>query len=230
MKNLPTRSLDATELLRNIHHAVCSPISSLLNLTEIVLSGADGAINDEVRNDVTDMAADVARLQAISANLLELCRLDSAAITSEPLDVLEPVLCAVYEASRRARDAGKNLYDHLPAALPPVRADAGCVYDLVIRLASYIFRFTEQATIRVDAGAQGVVVCLGSGDQLSESASEGFAELPDNWLRDELAVELLVCKRLAEVQGGLLWASGAPGCAPILCFWLPAEQSQKSST
>ncbi len=217
------RNLDTTELVRSIRHAVVLPVNSLMNLTQIILSEVDGAINDDIRQDVTDIAADVTRLQAVCMNLVDLCRFDSTPIVCEPLDLLEPMRAALNEASQHAREVGKTLLRETGTALPPVRANADYVHELLLRLVTYVFRLSDQAVIRADAETEAVVIRVGSGDKLPEVVPDGFNALPAAWLEDEFAVELLICKRLAEMQGGTFWATCPPENGPMLCFSLPFD-------
>ncbi len=220
------RNLDTTELVRSIHHAVVLPINSLLNLTQIVLSGVDGAINDDIRQDVTDIATDVARLQAVCMGLMDLCRLDGATMACEPLDVLDPVLDAAAEASQQAAKVGKRLTRFIPTELPLMQANANAVHDLTLRLVNQVLHFADQAAIHVTADTDTVLVRVGSGNTLPEAEREGPDMLPASWLEDTWAVNLLICHRLVTMQGGTLSASRLPDGNAILCFSLPLSQQK----
>ena len=217
MNNRPTQRLDATELVRNAHHAEIIPINSLMNLTEIVLSEVYGPINEEIRSDVTDIAAEVVRLQAVCERLVDLCRVDGMPIVCESLDVLDPIRVAINEVNQ----PGKTLHRFLPAELPPVRANADCVHELILRLITHAFRFADQVTIHVGREAERIVVRVGRGAKLPEFVPEDFEPLLDSWLENELAVDLLICQRLVDVQDGTFWTRCPPDDSPILCFSLP---------
>ncbi len=220
------RNLDTTELVRSIHHAVVLPINSLLNLTDIVLSGVDGPINDDTRQDITDIATDVTRLQTVCMYLMDLCRLDGATTVCEPLDVLDLLLEAVAEASQQAVKAGKRLASFIPAELPLVQANANAVQDLILRLVNHVLHFADRVVIHVAVEVDTLIVCVGSGDALSESVQEELATLPASWLEDEWAVNLLICHRLITMQGGTLSASRLPEGNATLWFSLPLDREK----
>lgn len=207
MRDSSAQGFYMTEVLSCVHHAAASPLSSLLNLTEILLSEVDGPLNDEMRRDVMDMAADVGRLEALLRDLMDLCRLDGNGIVCEPLNLLHPIQEAVAEVSQQLAGTGKDLRTDLPAELPLVWANTGSVHNLVSRLLALLFADADRATVRVFVQTQRVVVCL-----------EGDIRLSDGWLTDELAPKLLICERLLEMQSGALWVDRG------ICFSLPIHE------
>lgn len=67
--------LDHRELLRQLHHSVKSPLTSISNLTEMLLLGIDGELSLGVRQDVQTMSDDTQRLQQAVEKLLDLVEL-----------------------------------------------------------------------------------------------------------------------------------------------------------
>ena len=74
------------------------------------------------------------------------------------------------------------------------------MHELILHLITHAFRFADQVTIQVGREAERIVVRVGRGARLPEFVPEGSEALPDSWLENELAVDLLICQRLVDVQ------------------------------
>jgi light-regulated signal transduction histidine kinase (bacteriophytochrome) len=226
MENRLRKSLNALELRRNISHAIQSPVSSILNLTELVLSGVDGDVNDEVRQDVRNIVDDVKRLEIVLAKLLELCRVDLAEPKVGSVDLSVQIDAALKAAEPKLSLAGKQHKSYIADGLPTVNADVGLMAELLGRLISLVTEISEEGIICISAlGNQDyVTICIGGADELSEPSPTHFVELPRGWYKDELALDWLICQRLAECQGGRLWSSHEPGSGLTVNVSLPVSQ------
>jgi light-regulated signal transduction histidine kinase (bacteriophytochrome) len=217
-------SLNALELRRNINHAIQSPISSILNLTELVLSGVDGEVNDEVRQDVRDIVDDVKRLEIVLAKLSELCRVDLAEPELRSVDLSAQIGAALKAAEPEPSLARKQHRSYIPDGLPRVKADALLMAELLGRLISLMAEVAEEEIIHVRAsGNQDYVTVWIGGNELPEPSLAQFVELPQRWYRDELALDWLICQRLAERQGSALWSSREPGSGLTVNVSLPVS-------
>ena len=91
--------IDDRTLMRHASHALLSPLSSILNLTDILLGGIAGPISAQVRKDVEDIAADAGALQQALEIVIDVLRIDGHRLRITPL----PLPVAVHRAADLVR-------------------------------------------------------------------------------------------------------------------------------
>ncbi|MET0929940.1 MAG: ATP-binding protein, partial [Aeromicrobium sp.] len=217
-----------TALLAAVSHDLRSPLAAVkaaagsLRNTEIRWSPDDEAELLETIEESAD------RLNALVANLLDMSRIHTGAVTPRLVEVdlddaVRQALDTIPDSSRVAVDLDESL-----VAL----ADPGLLERVIANICENAVKYSpEPAAITVDGSrtARGVVVRIAdSGPGIAETSHERlfapFQRLGDVPAGDGLGLGLAVAQGLTEAMGGTLTAEATPGGGLTVVLELPTPQ------
>jgi K+-sensing histidine kinase KdpD len=208
MNPLSTGSLDWTDLLRSVHHGFVSPLNSIMNLTDMLLLGLEGKLGDKVRIDVQDIAEDAQRLNRVVVATLEFFSFDESRLQRQPVE-LSFIKAAVSDKYAEAQAAGIGLVTDLPDNPPTLMLDADVLFRATRDLVGHLLRFAQSGQIGAYAVVEDDKVHVHIGGPDAAQATDALEHLPPEHIKDELAINLLRCRRVIAVHGGALWASSS---------------------
>jgi signal transduction histidine kinase len=208
MSQLSAGSLDWADLVRSVHHGFVSPLNSIMNLTDMLLLGLEGKLSDKVRADVQDIAEDAQRLNRVVVAALEFFSFDESRLQREPVE-LGFLKAAVSDNYAGAQAAGIGLVTDLPDNPPTLMADANTLFRATRDLVEHLLRFDQGGQIGVYAVVEDDRVCVHIGSPDAPQATDALENLPPAHIKDELAINLLRCRRVIAAHGGVLWASSS---------------------
>lgn len=228
----------ATESLRS---ALLASVSHDLRTPLVSITGALTALRDLSLNmpaaDRSQLLGaaikEAERLNRLIQNLLDMTRLSHGALTLRmaPVDVRD----AVSEAVSRLGDllATREVQVHIPASLPPVRADRILLGQVLVNLMENAVKFSpDSSPIRIEAGALQGRIRLGVADQGAGIPSEQRHRVFDLFQRAEqgdtgvagAGLGLSICKGFVEAMGGTIGAKEGPdGTGTQIDIELPAS-------
>jgi signal transduction histidine kinase len=199
---------DHTELLRDLHHAVNSPLSSIFNLSEMMLLGIEGEMSAEVRQDVQSIADDAHRLHHASEGLLEFIRMVTADRPVQLVEVGELLKMLVNESMT-------PLTVGLSTTTQPlvVMGNEDALRVIFQKLIASLMHRDQSATLTIDVQPDGDLIRF-------SIAHEENAD--DTNVKSDFAssLDLLLCEHLVRLQGGTLWFDTSASTQKILYFSL----------
>ncbi len=217
------------ELIGNVAHELRTPLAALQGYAEAM---ADGVMPPD------EAAAKIGREVKAMARLVEdLARVSRVEVGTVPLDLAayEPESLARRAVERFApafQEKGVELSLALPPdPLPPVRADAERVAQVLANLLANALRFTpEGGRVRLALALRDGAVrfCVSdTGPGVPEAIRDRIFE---RFFRGDAArgraggsgVGLTIARGLVEAMGGRLWLEEAEGPGATFCFTLPA--------
>jgi signal transduction histidine kinase len=198
------------EFIANASHELRTPIFSLGGHLELL---DDEQLDDETRREfVGEMRAQVERLGKLTAELLDLSRLDAGRlhVEQEPVDLAEIVKLVMGELGPLAQASGHTLESHVDE---PVWAlgDSQRVLQVARSLVENALRHTPEATTvtigvtRGPAGVELVVEDDGPGIPVEHRSHvfERFYRV-DGTMASGSGLGLAIARELAELMGGTL--------------------------
>ena len=216
------------ELIGNVAHELRTPLAALQGYAE---AAADGVLPPEAVAKA--ISREVAAMRRLVEDLSLVSRVEAGSVE------LEPAPCDPAELVRAAHDrfasafASKGVELRLelpPEGLPPVRADAGRVDQVLANLLANALRHTPKGgrvEIRLaSAGAFARFCVRDSGPGIPEAYQQRIFE---RFFRLDAArsrgsggsgVGLTVSKGLVEAMGGTMQLSSRPGEGAEFCFTL----------
>ncbi|TET74826.1 MAG: response regulator, partial [Dehalococcoidia bacterium] len=154
----------------------------------------------------------------------------------EPVDLLQLLRETGDSMRPLASSRGQSLTLDLPPSLPPVRADAARVQQVITNLLGNAFKFTPVAgsiTLRAkEKDAALVVEVRDTGPGMSKEEQKRLFE-PYRRLHREpsggLGLGLALCKTLVELHGGQIWVRSNVGRGSTFGFSLPLEAADEQA-
>ncbi|HEU0024066.1 MAG TPA: HAMP domain-containing sensor histidine kinase [Thermoleophilaceae bacterium] len=205
------------DFIATASHELRTPIFSLAGFVELL---QDEDIDEHTRREFLDtMGEQVARLQKLSVDLLDLSRIDAGSLQlhPEPVDLAELARSVVVEFSPAMADHRTDLRVELPPAGPEARCDRERVAQIMRILLDNALRHTPDGTpVTVTASRSNGSVSLmvsDAGPGLSENArGQAFQRFFTGDAARGAGLGLAIAQELAErMEGELHLASGRSG-------------------
>jgi two-component system OmpR family sensor kinase len=215
------------EFIATASHELRTPIFSLAGFVELL---QDEELDDNTRREFLETMSDqVARLQKLSVDLLDLSRLDAGSLEleSEPVDLAELARGVVHEFTPALADHGTDLEVSLPDQGPDALCDRERVVQIMRILLDNALRHTPagtHVTVRADRsnGAAGLTVAdAGPGIPVG-SRAKVFERFYTGDAARGAGLGLAIARELAERMDGRLRVSSQPG-GTAFTLELPAD-------
>ncbi len=232
---VPIRAAFATErrFVSDASHEIRTPAAIIRASAEVL--EREGLVTDDGRSLVADIVAESDRLGGLVDDLLALAASERGAIAFERrhLDLAEIARDTVRRAGPLAAERGIELAGPVEdGVVLPVLGDPDRLVQLLLVLVDNAFRHSppggrvtvtagtapgRAAAVRVDDQGPGVPV------DARETIFEPFARLPGSRTRADAGsgLGLAIARRLAELHGGTLAATEAPGGGARFVLSLP---------
>jgi two-component system phosphate regulon sensor histidine kinase PhoR len=234
------RNLQTTrrELIGNISHEFRTPLAGIKAMVETLRGGA---IDDRAAAEdfLARIDEEVDRLTQLVAELTEFSRIETgkAELRLDTVNLNTLIGEVVNQLSPQAERQHLTVKMELAPDLPPVRADAGRVEQVIVNLAHNAIKFTPAGgniTISSRYDDKNVIV-----DVTDDGVGISRSDLPHIFERFYKAdrarssggtgMGLAIAKHVVEAHGGSIWAESREGQGSILSFSLPRETSGTAS-
>jgi signal transduction histidine kinase len=223
------------ELIAAVSHELRTPVASLRAYLDSAISHWDGSPPATLRQDMETMLGEAERLQRLIEDLFDLSRAEVGRLTLNlaPTDVGAVLDRSARAAAPMAWERGRvEVLAEVPPDLPPARADAGRLEQVVRNLVANAVRHTPPGglVMLTAARADGEIVV-----QVKDTG-EGIApqDLPRVWERfyrtgnarerdrGGAGLGLALVKELTEAMSGRVGVESVPGEGSCFTIRLPA--------
>lgn len=195
------------DFLAGMNHALRTPLTAILGLTEALQLGLGGPLTADQRQIVDDLMQSNRHLQAMICDVLELAKIDAGQLEPEPSPTDVDALCAsclrlMMEPSRKRQ---QHLRLTVDPRIPSLTLDARFVKRMLVSLLGIAIKRTP---------ADGAIDLTVVGDQAGARVhfavqDPGPALTPD--APTDIRLALTLTERLAERHGGTLhYTAGTP--------------------
>jgi two-component system, sensor histidine kinase ChiS len=247
VENLSERllSLDRLkdEFLVNTSHELKTPLHGIINLSQSMIEGSSGELNEAQQRNLSVVVAVARRLSNLIQDILDFSKLKNNEIKLNKRNVsLQAMMKANYEIFRNyIGDKPIRLELQLAEHLPYVYADEDRVSQILYNLVGNAIKFTEKGKIIISAERQGDrievrVTDTGIGipedrqDLIFQSFEQGSAAVSREYGGTGLG--LSISKKLVELNGGSIRVESKLGSGSTFIFTLmvSAEKEQEMKT
>jgi signal transduction histidine kinase/GAF domain-containing protein len=228
-----------TEFVSLVSHELRTPMTSIKGYTDLVLRGAAGELNEQQRQFLGIVKANVDRMADLVSDLLDISRIEAGRLylEPEPLDLGGVILEISEELSESLRQRELALRVELQPGLPRVYADRRRVVQVLLNLLSNAYRYTPPGgtiTIAVHARDERVqidVIDTGIGipEQIRAKIFERFYRADHPVVRQQTGtgLGLPIAKSLIEMHGGELTLHSEVDQGSTFSFTLPVDAGQE---
>jgi two-component system sensor histidine kinase KdpD len=217
-------------LLSSVSHDLRTPLAVMKGAASTLVDDAD-ALSPGTRRDLAQtILEETERLERLVANLLDMTRLESGAVQlqKEWQSIEEIVGGALVRVEPRL--AGREVTSRIPAQLS-ARFDAVLMEQALVNLLENAAKHTPEGTpIEVNAAREGGEVVIEVADRgpglppgEEERVFEKFHRAPSVRPTPGVGLGLAICRAIATVHGGRIWAQNRPGGGASFKIALPLE-------
>jgi PAS domain S-box-containing protein len=224
------------EFVSTVSHELRTPLTSLRGFAELMLKRDFPP--EKQREFLTIIHSEAIRLTNLINDFLDLQRIESGRQVYH-FDSVEMTPVLHEGVTLFAHENGKHILRlAVPDSLPPVRADADRIRQVLANLLSNAVKFSPQGgEVTVGARQEGTNVVIWVADQGVGISSEALPRLFSRFFRvDNTATRsvggtglgLALVKEIVEAHEGKVWVESAPGKGSTFFFTLPlAEQAAR---
>ena len=226
------------DFVATVSHEVRTPLTSIRSFSEILRDNPD--LDQEQRQEfVSIIVKESERLSRLINDILDLAKMEAG--TSEwhmadlaPRAVIEQALAATAGLFAKARHI--SLETRIAADLPPIRADADRLTQVIVNLISNAVKFCAQTDgrieleawqdadfLRVDVKDNGIGIAKADQQRIFERFQQAGNTLTDK--PQGTGLGLPISRQILQRFGGEIWVESEPGKGATFSFRVPLSRS-----
>jgi signal transduction histidine kinase len=148
--------------LAAVSHDLRSPLHAILGYAELIGSGAHGPVTPEQRRDLDRIVYCQRHLLSLITDLLDIAQIEAGTLPLHlaPLRAADAIARAIALVEPQLREKGLTLVGPSADALPPVRADADRLIQILVNLLGNAVKFTDAGLVGIQTSAARDVVAI----------------------------------------------------------------------
>ncbi len=219
--------------LTNMSHELRTPLNSVIGFAQLL---TDGVVTDEAERIAAymDILESGQHLLSVVNNVLDVARIESGQeqITTEPVSLASVVAVVERMCAPLFAEKSQRFTLDLPEHLPPVRANADRLRQVLLNLLSNAQKFTPSGgtvTLRADMdGAASVRIAvtdtgIGIAPEHHALVFEAFRQVETGRIRAQqgTGLGLALVRQFVELMGGAIALQSTPGAGSTFTITLP---------
>jgi NtrC-family two-component system sensor histidine kinase KinB len=222
-----------TEFIGVASHELRTPVTSLLLSAQLLQEGAAGPLSEAQQEIVAAQREDLARLDQLLRDLLDISRLEDGATPPrfESVPPLELVDAAHDSVASQAQAKGMRLQIEAAPGLPRVRADRAQVTRVLINLLGNALRHTPaESQVGIEARREGERVLFRVSDTGAGIPAEYLPRIFDRFVqvpgatRGGAGLGLSIAQTIIKAHGGEISVESTVGKGSTFSFSLSAAK------
>lgn len=229
------------EFMTNTSHELRIPLNGIINITQSVLQGIGGQINQVNRQNLEVILSSARKLHIIINDLLDVSLLHSGGIriSKMPLDFGNLVnnMLIIFQHIKKSETV--TLRSEIPAGFPLIHADEARLRQILGNIIGNALKFTPSGTVTITASPIGdwAEICIedtgiGMNPEKLENIFHAFEQVDGTIQRkyESNGLGLYITRQLIELHGGRIWITSGSGKGTKVFFTLPLSSDQHAGT
>jgi signal transduction histidine kinase len=145
-----------SEFLATMSHELRTPLNAIIGFSEVIMRGVLGPIGNETyQSYIQDIHSSGRHLLDIINDILEFSKAEAGKLDliESEVEVQEAIVALLRLTGPRARDAGLEIMEHIPADLPRLWCDERKLKQMLLNLLSNAVKFTPSGG-RIEVSAR----------------------------------------------------------------------------
>ncbi|HRJ76340.1 MAG TPA: ATP-binding protein, partial [Anaerolineales bacterium] len=233
-----------SQFLANMSHELRTPLNSIIGFSRVILKGIDGPLTELMQQDLTAIYNSGQHLLGLINDILDLAKIEAGKmeLAFDEVNITDLSASVLSTMSGLIKDKPIQMKRNIEPDLPPVKADAIRVRQVMINLLSNAAKFTEEGEITVDIslyknnGRNEVKVSVndtgaGISKAVQEKLFQPFSQVDASPTRKTggTGLGLSICKQLINMHGGEIWVESEEGKGSKFHFTLPIYPKEGES-
>ena len=231
-----------TQFLANMSHELRTPLNSIIGFSRVILKGIDGPVTDLQQQDLSAIYNSGQHLLGLINDVLDLAKIEAGKmeLSFDEINITDIITSVMSTASGLVKDKQIKLLRNIQGDLPPVRADAIRIRQVLLNLLSNAAKFTDQGEIVVDASVQPgpggiseiLISVTDSGTGISEEDQsklfQAFSQVDNSPTRKTggTGLGLSISQQLIHLHGGRIGVQSEVNKGSTFYFTLPVYRSK----
>jgi signal transduction histidine kinase/DNA-binding response OmpR family regulator len=225
-----------SRFLSNMSHEFRTPLNAIRALTHVLVQSGGGSLDAEQRLQIGYIRKAADELAELVDDLLDLAKVEAGKVVIRPTEFDVSTLFSSLRGMLRPLLVSESvsLVFEPASELPPIYTDEGKVSQILRNLISNALKFTEHGEVRVSAApsSDGRAVTfavadtgIGIAPEDQERIFQEFGQLDSRVQRKVrgTGLGLPLSRKLAELLGGTLTVTSAPGVGSTFSAQIPAH-------
>jgi signal transduction histidine kinase len=227
-----------SEFVSVVSHELKLPMTSIKGYSDLMISGATGALNENQTNFLNTIRNNVNRMATLVSDLADISRIESGNLRLEPREV--PVWDVIDEVVTLTRtqvtQKNQTVTVDIPSELPKAWCDRNRLAQILTNLVSNANKYTQDGGAIVvhatrEAGMIQIKVednGLGMTPEDQQKLFSKFFRSADEKIREApgTGLGLSITKNLIELQGGKIWFESEFRKGTSFYFTVPVHDGQ----
>jgi two-component system sensor histidine kinase ChiS len=240
--NIELQELDRLkdEFLANTSHELKTPVHGILGLTESLLDGTFGELNEKSKHILSMIAKSSRRLASLVNDILDFSKLknNDVDLSIRDLDLSSVAEAVVTILRPLAKEKEIDLLNKIPSGVF-VKADESRLEQILINLVGNAIKFTHKGFVHLESSTSDdriIVSIIDTGTGIPEEKQqkifESFFQADGSETRgySGIGLGLAITKKLVNLHGGELWFKTKVGEGTVFHFSIPVGKPQADSS
>ena len=237
LKKAEAANKSKSEFLASMSHELRTPLNAILGFSEAMTMGIGGPLSEKQKEYAGLIHQSGAHLLGIISDILDLSKIEAGRVSLQEEmvkipDLLDSCLIMVRE---RANQKSLKIKIIVDAGIPPIRADALRLKQILINLLSNAIKFTDKGSVilnadyQAGAGFEFTVTDTGIGmdAQGIKVAFEPFGQVESAFARNHggTGLGLPIAQQLVVLHSGTMAVSSSLGLGTRITVTFPASRA-----
>lgn len=221
------------EFLANTSHELKTPIHGIIGLTDSLLDGTCGSINDNSRHILSMISKSSRRLASLVNDILDFSRLKNSDITLNEINIdlrsMTDAVITILSPLLYGKDV--KIINEIQDQYRFVKGDENRVEQILINIIGNAVKFTETGYIRINSSSDSGRIAVSVADTGIGIPADKHQVIFDSFVQSDGSISrkyggtglgLAITRDLIRLHGGEIRVESEPGKGSTFTFTLPA--------